>query len=138
MIHYVLDKAEYMNGYGVVTKRGANHVVKDFKSLKKECGKEGGRQLYHIIISFKDVRNAKEAYLIVKKVTRIVLRDMQYVFGIHMDTNIIHAHVVINSVTVQSGFKKLHFSRLDEEELLYEIADLCYENLNPDELHSEW
>lgn len=77
------------------------------KATKQMFGKQGGRQGYHFVISLKPgegtpaimydiaMRFAKEAFG----------GEYEAVVAVHTDRNHLHAHIVINSVNMVTGYK---------------------------------
>lgn len=78
-------------------------------NVKREFGKTDGRQLLHIVVSFDKVTegwmNPWNAYKIAYDFARIELCGQQVVFGVHDNTDSLHIHFVVNSVSYVNGIK---------------------------------
>lgn len=103
---------------------------------KEVFGKTGGRQGYHIIISFKEGEtDAETAMKIVERFVKEYLADYEAVYAVHDNTEHIHAHVIFNSVSYATGLK-YHYKKNDWASYIQPIVNrLCEEyNLSTIEL----
>ena len=96
---------------------------------KRDIGKMGGRQCYHIIQSFKPGEVTPELALeIAKEFASEYLTDYEVVIGTHVDKDHIHSHLVFNSVNSQTG-KKYHVTSQEYYRQIRAISDrLCQEH----------
>lgn len=96
---------------------------------KREVGKMGGRQCYHIIQSFKPGEVTPELALeIAKEFAAEYLADYEVVIGTHVDRGHIHSHLVFNSVNAQTG-EKYHITTQEYYRQIRAISDrLCREH----------
>lgn len=93
---------------------------------KREVGKMGGRQCYHIIQSFKPGEITPELALeIAKEFAAEYLADYEVVIGTHVDKGHIHSHLVFNSVNAQTG-EKYHVTTQEYYQQIRAVSDrLC-------------
>lgn len=82
-------------------------AYEQMKSTKQMFGKAGGRQGYHFVVSLKPGEGTPEIMY------DIAMRFAEEAFGgeyeavvaVHTDRNHLHAHIVINSVNMVTGYK---------------------------------
>lgn len=82
-------------------------AYEQMKATKQMFGKTGGRQGYHFVISLKPGEGTPE------EMYDIAMRFAEQAFGgeyeaivaVHTDRNHLHAHIVINSVNMVTGYK---------------------------------
>ena len=76
-------------------------------ATKKMFGKTGGRQGYHFILSLKPGEGTpQQMYEIAMKFAeRAFHNEYEAVVAVHTDTEKIHAHIVLNSVNMVTGYK---------------------------------
>ena len=96
---------------------------------KREVGKMGGRQCYHIIQSFKPGEVSPELALeIAKAFAAEHLADYEVVIATHIDKGHIHSHLVFNSVNAQTG-EKYHVTTQEYYQQIRAVSDrLCREH----------
>lgn len=112
---------------------------------KEVFGKTGGRQGYHIIISFMEGEtDADTAMKIVDKFVQEYLSDYEAVYAVHDNTDHIHGHVIFNSVSFASG-KKYHYKKNDWASYIQPIVNhICEEyglstiELDEKEVHNRY
>ena len=77
------------------------------KATKQMFGKAGGRQGYHFVISLKPGEGtSKEMYEIAMQFAEQAFGgEYEAVVAVHTDKNHLHAHIVINSVNMVTGYK---------------------------------
>ena len=106
-VHYVLngDKTQEQ----ILTTRlncDPGREVRQMLETKRDYGKEGGVQYYHMIQSFRPGEITPELALeIAKEFASEHLPGYQTVIGVHVDKEHIHAHILFNSVNVDTGEK---------------------------------
>lgn len=103
--------------------------VEEMKFTKEIFHKTEGIQYYHFTQNFKPGETTPEqAHEIGREfANRLAGTDYQAVLATHTDREHIHNHVVINSVSFETG-KKFHFSPQDMRELKEYSNELCREN----------
>lgn len=97
VVSYVLRPGcGYCGGYGV----DMNYPVQQVKVL---CGKDHGRQVRHFILSFK-----KPETIGYEQLMRLGFEickyysDYQSVYGLHTDTDHLHLHFAVNTVSYKT------------------------------------
>lgn len=128
-IRYVMNpektrKLLLVKGFGVSTQ----HPYQDMMLTKEFFGKEEGRQGYHFIMAFAKGETTVET---VEEVAGLFIQeylsDYEVLLAVHDDTEHLHAHMVFNSVSFQSG-KKYHYKNGDWKKDIQPITDrLCKE-----------
>lgn len=113
-----------VKGFGVSTQ----HPYRDMMFTKEFFGKEEGRQGYHFIMAFAKGETTVET---VEEVAGLFieeyLSDFEVLLAVHDDTEHLHAHMVFNSVSFQTG-KKYHYKNGDWKKDIQPITDrLCKE-----------
>lgn len=98
----------------------------EFKTTKQLYRKTGGIQFYHIVQSFapQDNLSIAEFHAIGRQLAEKRFPGFEVVVATHTDTNHIHNHFVINSVSHQTG-KKLHHNRASLMEHRTVSDELC-------------
>ncbi|WP_130868934.1 relaxase/mobilization nuclease domain-containing protein [Intestinimonas massiliensis (ex Afouda et al. 2020)] len=96
---------------------------------KRDYGKEGGVQYYHIIQSFRPGEITPELALeIAKAFASEHLPGCQTVIGVHVDRSHVHAHILFNSVNADTG-EKYHSNARSYYRQIRAISDrLCREH----------
>lgn len=124
-LDYITDKEKADLIY---TKDCSEDFKKDFQDTKEIWEKTEGRQYYHIVQSFE-----KEDYVTLEKAHEIgqkfisdneKFKEYQVVMATHQDKDHIHNHIIINSVSMETG-KKFEFNPkdlLESKELSNEIC----------------
>ena len=82
-------------------------AYQQMKATKQMFGKTGGRQGYHFVISLKpDEGTPKIMYDIAMRFAQEAFRgEYEALVAVHTDRNHLHAHIVINSVNMVTGYK---------------------------------
>ena len=96
---------------------------------KRDYGKEGGVQYYHMIQSFRPGEITPELALeIAKEFAQEHLPGYQAVIGVHVDKAHIHAHILFNSVNADTG-EKYHSNARSYYQQIRAVSDrLCREH----------
>ena len=103
VLTYVLRSNLY-GGYGIDPSRAYEQMV----FVKEAYHKKSGVQLKHFFLTFSD---QEMIYLSFQDILNIgfeigkYFAEYQMVYGIHLDSNHTHLHVVMNSVSFQNGYK---------------------------------
>jgi len=107
-INYILQPKKL----GVANLAGGINCLPDMayqqmKATKQMFGKKGGRQGYHFVISLKPNEGTPEVmYDIAMRFAEEAFRgEYEAVVAVHTDRNHLHAHIVINSVNMVTGYK---------------------------------
>ena len=115
LIKYILrDKAtgEHVRFYGgtYVDVIDSANTLQQFQAVKKYFKKLNGRQVYHYILSFpQSVSAPEEVYQIGLETVRTFFAGYQTIFSVHEDTDNLHIHIMLNSVSFLDG-KKWHIN----------------------------
>ena len=82
-------------------------AYEQMKATKQMFGKAGGRQGYHFVISLKPGEGTPEImYNIAMHFTEEAFGgEYETVVAVHTDRNHLHAHIIINSVNMVTGYK---------------------------------
>ena len=82
-------------------------AYEQMKATKQMFGKEGGRQGYHFVISLKPGEGIPEEMydIAMRFAERAFGGEYEAVVAVHTDRNHLHAHIVINSVNMVTGYK---------------------------------
>ena len=101
------------------------YEYRQMKDTKEYFDKTGGRQCYHIIISYKPGEITPELALqIAEEFARENLPDYEVVMAVHTDKSHIHSHIVLNSVSLKG--EKYHLGRGDYYRKIRAVSDrLC-------------
>lgn len=107
-INYILQpkklgKANLVGGINCLP----DMAYQQMKATKQMFGKTGGRQGYHFVISLKPGEGTPEImYDIAMRFAEEAFRgEYEAVVVVHTDRNHLHAHIVINSVNMITGYK---------------------------------
>ena len=86
----------------------------EMMTTKRRFKKTDGRQFYHFVQSFAEADNLtpQEANAIGLELAQHEFPDFEVMVATHVDTNHIHNHLVVNSVSCETG-RKLHQSTND-------------------------
>jgi hypothetical protein len=110
------EKKTVWDGCQLVT--GQNCVARsaytEMSTTKQRFHKTDGRQYYHFVQSFSedDVLSPQEVHAIGLELAQKLFPEFEVVVATHVDTEHLHNHLVVNSVSCQTG-KKLHQSADD-------------------------
>ena len=92
----------------------AQSAISEMKLTKERFRKIDGRQYYHFVQSFSeaDGLTPQEAHAIGLELARREFPDFEALVATHVDTEHLHNHLVVNSVSFRDG-RKLHQSAAD-------------------------
>ena len=104
----------------------AERAFKDFMDTKKQFNKTDGVQFYYAIQSFEEETNIDPmlAHQIAMEWVEKCYPGYQALVCTHMDTDNIHSHIIINSVSSLDGHK-IHQNKNDIERVRYVNDQLC-------------
>lgn len=106
-----------------------NTAIQQMQDTKKRFNKEGGIISYHLIQSFegKEVSPEKCHELGLKYAKELFGDDYEFVVATHLNTDNVHNHIVINSVSFKSGNK--FYSNRETKDFIRITSDfICKEN----------
>ena len=107
VLRYILNPYKTPSGYiGSIGITGDNYA-QEMNNVSVSFGKVDGVQLRHFIISFEswEVKDPKIAYIIGLDIARFLGREYQAVFSVHEDSEQLHIHLVVNSVSFIDGHR---------------------------------
>ena len=92
----------------------AQSVCSEMQLTKERFHKTDGRQYYHFVQSFAETDDLtpQEAHAIALGLVQREFPSFEVLVATHIDTDHLHSHLVVNSVSFQDG-KKLHQSAAD-------------------------
>ena len=97
-------KVKYWDCRGLV--RNIKDSVKIISSIQKYMGKDEGRRMYHFIISFPEkVDDLNIVCIVADAIADYIGQEYQLMYGIHTNTNNLHIHIAMNSVSYRTGLK---------------------------------
>lgn len=113
VLNYVLTSKDVVGNYissHLVYNIGIPGIVQQMKLAATQLGKNRGRVIQHLIISFDDFYESfvddSYAYEIVSQFMRSAFGSFQWIFAIHRnEKENLHAHAIINNVNLQTGEK---------------------------------
>ncbi len=128
VINYVGKKAEVT--HGILCSNDYKKIYEQFNQTKDFYGKNEGRQYKHYVISFDDKDNIKkdQALKISKDFIENNLKGYEGFIAIHNDKNL-HSHIVINSVSLETG-KKYNESSKDYARIKDNLHNYLEQNYN--------
>ena len=92
----------------------AQSALSEMQLTKERFRKTDGRQYYHFVQSFSESDNLtpQEANAIGLELAQREFPDFEVLVATHIDTDILHSHLIVNSVSFRDG-RKLHQSAAD-------------------------
>ena len=146
-IDYVLNgektqESILTGGYNLQVERAFAQMME----TKEIFGKTGGRQAYHMIISFQEGEtDVKTAMEITEQFVKEYLGDQyEAVYAVHDNTKHVHAHIIFNSVSFATGLK-YHYKKNDWARFVQPVInricrehDLSVVEVNPGEKHDRY
>jgi len=119
------EKMMYVSGVNCTP----NTAIQQMQDTKKRFNKEGGIISYHLIQSFegKEVSPEKCHELGLQYTKELFGDDYEFVVATHLNTDNVHNHIVINSVSFKSGNK--FYSNRETKDFIRVTSDfICKEN----------
>lgn len=88
----------------------AEAVINSFLYAKSAFDKRGGKQCYHLILSFAKKHSKVEDNIYIDilnaEVSKLIFNEgYQNCYFVHTDSDFLHTHFIINSVNVVTGYK---------------------------------
>ena len=92
----------------------AQSALSEMQLTKERYRKTDGRQYYHFVQSFseQDDLTPQEVHAIGLELAQREFPDFEVLVATHIDTDHLHSHLIVNSVSFRNG-KKLHQSTAD-------------------------
>lgn len=118
LINYVMDSQKtedhYIGGNCILPGSTIDDVILQFQVVKNVWGKNDGVQFIHFIVSFSYEENVepRQAYISAYHISTYFDGLYQVVYGVHQDTENLHIHFLVNSVSYIDG-RKISFGRND-------------------------
>lgn len=130
IIKYIMngEKTEKMMYVSGVNCR-PDTAIQEMQDTKKRFDKEGGIISYHLIQSFdgKEVSPKKCHELGLQYAKELFGDDYEFVVATHLNTDNVHNHIVVNSVSFKSGNK--FYSNRETKDFIRITSDfICREN----------
>lgn len=106
----------------------ADSAYSEMMNTKIQYGKTDGRMFYHLIQSFSpdEKITPKTAHEIAVRFASEQFKDYETVVSTHVDRDHIHSHLVINSVSFETGYK-YHADKNELQRLRNKSDKLCLE-----------
>ena len=131
LLNYIAGKSKenkevrYYNGRGLSRdpKKAATNIIK----IQQYYGKADKRRIFHFVIAFQNMDDAGLAKIIAENITDMFLSKYQIYYGVHEDTENLHIHFAVNTVSHVDG-KKFHQSKKEFEDLkkdIKKVVDRC-------------
>lgn len=103
-LNYVDKKSELTKG--VLCSDNGGEAYKDFQDTKKLHRKMEGRQYKHYVLSFDKNEGSKEIAIdMAEKIAKEKFSGHEVFIAVHTDTKNTHCHMVVNSVSLETGKK---------------------------------
>lgn len=105
-------------------------AAQEMNAVKEKFGKTGGVTAYHGYISFgpKDKLSPVDVLEIARQVAQKIWGDrFQVLLGVHTNTETLHCHFVVNSVSFVDGLKAANYEHYPKH-LRHVVDDVCKEN----------
>lgn len=129
-IDYITNPEKTQNGrYVAGVNCQVDRAYLQMEATKKKFGKIDKRQGYHFILSFNEGEiNPETAFELTGKFVEMYLKQKyEVVYVVHDNTDHIHSHIVINSVSFMDG-RKYRYEKGDWAKIIQPITnELCRE-----------
>ena len=104
----------------------AQSALSEMQLTKERFRKTDGRQYYHFVQSFAaaDDLTPQEAHTIALELAQREFPDFEVLVATHIDTDILHSHLIVNSVSFRDG-RKLHQSAADLQAQRLANDEIC-------------
>ena len=127
-INYITKDSKTENGLYV---SGHNCLpetaLKQMLNTKRRYDKMGGRQGYHIIISFEEAADTVDKDVAMKIIGKFVEeylgKEFEAVYALHDDTDHIHGHIAFNSVRCIGEGKKYDYRNGDWDKIIQPLVN---------------
>ena len=107
VVNYILKESKTLGGYTGASGINTENYAEEMKTVSEKFGKSDGVQLRHFVISFKqhEVSEPEVAWQIGNKISKFLGTEFQNVFSVHENTDQLHIHLVMNSVSFVDGHR---------------------------------
>ncbi|MBP1561964.1 MAG: relaxase/mobilization nuclease domain-containing protein [Oscillospiraceae bacterium] len=123
-VHNYITKFEKCRGLNGGYNILPEHAVEMMQDIKNLYGENKGKMLIHFIVSLPIKYCVTDTGMLVcARLIASGLNSTQVVYGIHSDSDHIHAHFMVNTVT-------LNGERISVPLIRDEVASICYEVFN--------
>ena len=104
----------------------AQSALSEMRLTKERYRKTDGRQYYHFVQSFAETDDLtpQEAHAIALELVQREFPNFEVLVATHIDTDHLHSHLIVNSVSFQNG-KKLHQSAADLQAHRLASDEIC-------------
>ena len=104
----------------------AQSALSEMQLTKERYRKTDGRQYYHFVQSFAETDDLtpQEAHAIALELAQREFPSFEVLVATHIDTDHLHSHLIVNSVSFQNG-KKLHQSAADLQAHRLASDEIC-------------
>ena len=104
----------------------AQSVLSEMRLTKERYRKTDGRQYYHFVQSFAETDDLtpQEAHAIALELAQREFPSFEVLVATHIDTDHLHSHLIVNSVSFQDG-RKLHQSAADLQAHRLASDEIC-------------
>ena len=104
----------------------AQSALSEMQLTKERYRKTDGRQYYHFVQSFSEADDLtpQEAHAIALELAQREFPDFEALVATHIDTDHLHSHLIVNSVSFQGG-RKLHQSAADLQAHRLASDEIC-------------
>ena len=104
----------------------AQSALSEMLLTKERFRKTDGRQYYHFVQSFAETDDLtpQEAHAIALELARREFPSFEVLVATHIDTDHLHSHLIVNSVSFQDG-RKLHQSAADLQDHRLASDEIC-------------
>ena len=104
----------------------AQSALSEMQLTKERFRKTDGRQYYHFVQSFSEQDNLtpQEVHAIGLELAQREFPDFEVLVATHIDTDILHSHLIVNSVSFRDG-RKLHQSAADLQAQRLANDEIC-------------
>ena len=104
----------------------AQSALSEMQLTKERFRKTDGRQYYHFVQSFAaaDDLTPQEALAIGLELAQREFPDFEALVATHIDTDFLHSHLIVNSVSFRDG-RKLHQSATDLQAHRLSNDEIC-------------
>ena len=104
----------------------AKSALSEMRLTKERYRKTDRRQYYHFVQSFSEADNLtpQEAHAIGLELAQREFPDFEVLVATHIDTDHLHSHLIVNSVSFRDG-RKLHQSAADLQSHRLANDEIC-------------
>ena len=116
----------YYGGRGV--SKEPQKAAKNIIQIQKHYGKADKRRIFHFVVAFPcDMDDAGLVKIVAENIAHMFSDRYQIFYGVHEDTENLHIHFAVNTVSFVDG-KKFHQSKKEFEDLkrnIRKVVERC-------------